>query len=101
MRRGDSTIEIANFLAVCTFNEEFYSVYSLLWQFILIMTLMGINMSHQAKIFVESRNSERIDRSQLSEKIKEARRSRKVEKSALHVFHVEEEDILYGVGIAD
>lgn len=55
------TIEIASILAVCIFNEGFYSV-------LRIMALMAINIGQQAEIFAEFQNAERIGRSERKSK---------------------------------
>jgi len=68
------TVDIANYLTVCIFDKSFYPILQ-------IMSIMGINIGQRVKMFADSRDEERVQRSeyQTSYASKEARNARKLD----------------------
>ncbi|XP_018360539.1 PREDICTED: uncharacterized protein LOC108759546 [Trachymyrmex cornetzi] len=91
---GAKIIEIATYLAVGIFNEGFYAGLK-------IMTTIGIVIGRNAKIFCNTRDQYRLERStrQSLEATKEARIKRRNDQMALNNFY-ENEEGLYSPGIA-
>ncbi|XP_044588919.1 uncharacterized protein LOC123268103 [Cotesia glomerata] len=93
---GTHTIEIANFIAVCIFNEGFLPV-------LRILSLMGITIGPESHAFVNKRDQVRINRSEVraTEASKETRTAKSSERASLNMTFEFEEGTLYGAGIAD
>lgn len=93
---GAQTIEIANFLAVCIFNEGFFPILN-------IMKLMGMKVGLESHGFAVRRNAVRIDRSEVRASIdsKEGRTARYAERNAENSQYEVEEGPMYEAGMAD
>ena len=93
---GKKTIEIANYLAVCIFNEGFLPIFK-------IMGVMGITIGPEAHAFGSKRDETRIRRSEVrvSDASKEARTARLAERSKEEDLFEQEKGPMYGAGIAD
>ncbi|KOC59390.1 hypothetical protein WH47_11901 [Habropoda laboriosa] len=96
MRKLRKIVEIATFLAVTIFNEEFLPILK-------VMSVMGATVGQQAGVYVNSRNEVRITRSERrsSKFAKQARIDRREERAAVQDFFETEEGPLYGPGLAD
>lgn len=55
MHCGKDIVKIANFIAICIFNEKFYTI-------LRIIALIGINVDKQAKIFTDFLNVKHFNR---------------------------------------
>jgi len=93
---GAHTVEIANYLATCIFNQGFMYILK-------VMGLMGVKIGSHAYQFAISRDDERIERSEAeaASTSKEGRTARRAQKAQDHSFFEMEEGVLYGAGIAD
>ena len=93
---GKKTIEIANYLAVCIFNEGFLPILK-------IMSVMGITIGPEAHAFASKRDETRIRHSEVraSDASKEARTARLAKRSEAEDLFEQEEGPMYGAGIAD
>ncbi|XP_044584111.1 uncharacterized protein LOC123264734 isoform X1 [Cotesia glomerata] len=93
---GTHTIEIANFIAVCIFNEGFLPVLK-------ILSSMGKTIGPESHAFVNKRDQVRINRSEVraTEASKETRTAKSSERASLNMTFEFEEGTLYGAGIAD
>nr|XP_036673639.1 uncharacterized protein LOC118877739 [Drosophila suzukii] len=93
---GFQTIEIANYLAVCIFNEGSYPILS-------IMKLMGIKIGLESHGFAVRRNAVRIQRSEVraSDASKEGRTARYHKRTAKINRYEVEEGPMYEAGMAD
>ncbi|XP_044594846.1 uncharacterized protein LOC123272208 [Cotesia glomerata] len=90
------TIEIANCLTVCIFNEGFYPILQ-------IMSLMGIKIGLESYGFAVRRNAARIERSEVraSDASKKERTARYTERNAENSQYKVEEVPMYEAGMAD
>ncbi|KAL1512702.1 hypothetical protein ABEB36_002249 [Hypothenemus hampei] len=93
---GPQTVEIANYIAVCIFNEGFLPILQ-------IFSTMGIKIGHNAFVFAQQRDNTRIDRSErrVSYASMEARTARRSERASENSQFEVEEGTLYEAGIAD
>ncbi|XP_044577450.1 uncharacterized protein LOC123260423 [Cotesia glomerata] len=93
---GSQTIEIANCLEVCIFNEGFYPILQ-------IMSLMGIKIGLESHGFAVRRNAVRIERFEVraSDASKEERTARYTERNAENSQYEVEEGPMYEAGMAD
>ena len=90
------TVQSATFLVVCIFNEDFHSILQ-------IMGIIGLKIGQNDKILVDTRDNERIKRSeqQASHEAKETRIAKRQEKTNQYECFEVAEGLLYGPCIAD
>ncbi|XP_044575736.1 uncharacterized protein LOC123259356 [Cotesia glomerata] len=93
---GSQTIEIADYLATCIFNEGFYPILN-------IVILMGMKIGPESYGFAVRRNAGRIVRSEVraSDASKEGRTARYEERNAENIQYEVEEGPMYEAGMAD
>lgn len=93
---GAKMVQIAAYLATGIFNERFYAVLK-------IFDTMRIVIGPEAKSSADNRDEHRIRiaEKRYLEATKEARIAHRKANAALQEFYEEEEDVLYGPGIAD
>lgn len=96
MFAGRKVVEIAAYCAACTYNEGFQPLLK-------IMEVMGVTVGNAAVDLAQQRDSIRISNANKRsiEASKERRAQLRKAKVAENEFFEEEEDIMYGPGIAD
>ena len=89
LHREKKTVQIATFLAVCIFNEDFHSILQM-------MSIMGLKIGQNAKIFAETTDNERIKclEQRASHEAKETRIAKRQVKTNQYKFFEVEKGLL-------
>lgn len=93
---GKIPIDIAAYIAVCTFNDGYKSIMK-------VMEVLGLKIGENCYNYCLENDDVRIQKaeSSLHEKAKEARKAAKATSKKVEASYLEEEGEQYGAGIAD
>lgn len=93
---GTKAVEIATYMSAAIYNEGFSPILTM-------MKSLGIDIGPNCKKYAKKKDESRIKRQEVRahERTKEARYKRKIAQTKKNEVDIEEEEILYGPGIAD